>query len=524
MLKVFVVDDEIVIREGIRNGFPWEESRYQLAGEAPDGEIALSMLQDIKPDVLITDIKMPFMDGLTLCRKIMHTMPWIHIVILSGYDDFSYAKEAISLGVKEYLLKPVSASELGQVLERISQSIEEERRQQADYEAMKRQLASSTRIMQEKWLLELILGANAENVLAQAGELNIHLEARWFRVMLIAGGEKDDMLLVRAHVQRLSESLNGAVLLCEVGGHIAAVVMGDSEEELEDRVFAFAQAVKYEVERSLNMTLRVAIGAPTGVVGGVAASYASAQEVLKGMDVHADQTRIMDTVDRGMQVGARLMGLDVVPLFEKLRYASSQEAEEILKAHFDSIGTVARQSVIMANYLYVDILLAAMRVIRESGGDPAEIVPEAVQQQSGHLRAFTNQEDMVDSAREILLKAIAFRDSQTMSRYGSIIRSAFAYIDQHYARADITLSDVARHVALSNNHFCTVFSQEVGSTFIEYLTELRMKKARELLKSTDKRSSEVAAAIGYNDPHYFSYLFKKNVGMNPRDYRNSCKR
>lgn len=524
MHKVFVVDDEIVIREGIRNAFPWEESGFALSGEAPDGEIALSMLQDIKPDILITDIKMPFMDGLTLCRKIVHTMPWVHVVILSGYDDFAYAKQAISLGVKEYLLKPVSAVELEKVLRRIGQSIEEERRQQVDYEAMKRQLASSTRFMQEKWLLEMILGAPAQSVIQQAAALKINLTGRWFRVMLIAGGEGDDMFLVRAQVQRLAEGSGGMIFLCETGGRIAAVVLGESDEDLEERAFAFAQAIKYEVGRSSGTKLRVAIGAAAEDIGGVAGSYLSAQEVLQSMAPNAGQTRIMDTVDGNMQVGAKLMGLDVVPLFEKLRYASSQEAEELLQAHFDSIGTVARQSVIMANYLYVDILLAAMRVIRESGGDPEQIVPDAVAQQAGTLRTFSGQKDMVDSARQILLKAIQFRDSQTMSRYGAVIRSACAYIDQHYANPDMTLSDVAKHVALSNNHFCTVFSQETGSTFIEHLTGLRMKKAREMLKSTDKRSSEIAIAIGYNDPHYFSYLFKKYVGMNPREYRNSCKK
>ncbi len=524
MHKVFVVDDEIVIREGLRNNFPWEESGFLLAGEAPDGEIALSMLQDIKPDILITDIKMPFMDGLMLCRKIVRTMPWIHIVILSGYDDFSYAREAISLGVKEYLLKPVSAHELGEVLRRIASAIDEERRQQADYEAMRRQLDSSSRFMQERLLLELLSGAEGDLVLEQARKLRVNLLARWYWVMLIATGEEDDMLLVRAHTQRLAEGSGGAVNLCETGGRIAVIVLGDSAEDLEERAFAFAQAVKYEVERSVGVTLRVAIGAPAEGIDGVAGSYASAQDVLRGMVGRYDGTRIMDTVDLGMQVGAKLMGLDVVPLFEKLRYASSQEAEEILKEHFDSIGTVARQSVIMANYLYVDILLAAMRVIRENGGDPVEIIPEAVQQQAGALKTFSGHEDMVDSARGILLKAIQFRDSQTMSRYGSVIRSACAYIDQHYMNPDMTLSDVAKHVALSNNHFCTVFSQEMGVTFIEYLTKLRMKKARDLLKSTDMRSSEVSVAIGYNDPHYFSYLFKKNVGMNPRDYRNSCKR
>ena len=99
MYKVFLVDDEIVVREGIRSNFPWEETQFVLAGEAPDGEIALSMLQDVKPDILITDIRMPFMDGLELCRQVSRTMPWVYIVILSGYDDFAYAREAISLGV-----------------------------------------------------------------------------------------------------------------------------------------------------------------------------------------------------------------------------------------------------------------------------------------------------------------------------------------------------------------------------------------------------------------------------------------
>ena len=111
MMKVFLVDDEIAIRENLRNSFPWEEKGYQLVGEAPDGEMALPMLRDLNADILLTDIRMPFMDGIKLCEEVQRTMPWVERIILSGYDDFTYARKAISLGVKEYLLKPVTAAE-----------------------------------------------------------------------------------------------------------------------------------------------------------------------------------------------------------------------------------------------------------------------------------------------------------------------------------------------------------------------------------------------------------------------------
>ena len=129
MMNVFLVDDEIAIRESLRNTFPWEEKGFQLVGEAPDGEMALPMIRDLNVDILLTDIRMPFMDGMKLCEEIQRTMPWVERIILSGYDDFEYARKAITLGVSEYLLKPVTARELEQVLDRVRGKIEEKRRE-----------------------------------------------------------------------------------------------------------------------------------------------------------------------------------------------------------------------------------------------------------------------------------------------------------------------------------------------------------------------------------------------------------
>ena len=141
MMKVFLVDDEIAIRENLRNSFPWEEKGYQLVGEAPDGEMALPMLRDLNADILLTDIRMPFMDGMKLCEEVQRTMPWVERIILSGYDDFAYAQKAISLGVKEYLLKPVTAAELEAALNRVSRQIEEKRRDRENLTALRERLS-----------------------------------------------------------------------------------------------------------------------------------------------------------------------------------------------------------------------------------------------------------------------------------------------------------------------------------------------------------------------------------------------
>jgi two-component system response regulator YesN len=418
MYKVFLADDEIVVREGIRSNFPWDEAKFTFAGEAPDGEIALSMLQDIKPDILITDIRMPFMDGLALCRAVTRTMPWIYVIILSGYDDFAYAREAISLGVQEYLLKPVSGGELLTVLNRIADHISEEKRKQANLRSIREHLASSGRFLKEKLLLDLFEGQNIPSLMERGRALQIDLTAGGYRVLLLRPSEKllnrDDWTRSQNILSRMTDRSGGTAYLCETSGVFALLVLGDNEQDLEERAYALAQSAQYDVERSTGVRLAVSIGKSVSALEDVTLSLKDAWGVLGSMD---RAPRIMSMQDN---------------------------------------------------------------------------IPE----------------NTADS-----------HDSKGSARYGGMIRRAQAYIDERYTDSGLTLSDVAAHAAMSNNHFCTVFSQEAGLTFTEHLTAVRIARAKELLLTTGMRSPEIAYAIGYNDPHYFGYLFKKNTGMSPRDFR-----
>ena len=519
MLKAFLVDDEIVIREGIRNNVHWEDIGLVLCGEAPDSEIALSMIQEIKPDILITDIRMPFMDGLELCRRVSSTMPWVHMVILSGHDDFAYAKEAITLGVKEYLLKPVSVRELEQVLLRIAGNIERERTQQADLNALKRRLDSSSSLLQEGCLMSLLEGADEQEVLREARQLRMNLLAQYYLMMLIALAKGDPFLRARGVVERIAEGYGGAVHLCVRGGQIAVLVMGDTAADLDERAYAFAQAVKHELERDGDVGLRVAIGGPVEALSGLQGSLADAGLLLAAAD---ERNQIIGAEDANPPVPPELMQLNMLPLYDQLRHVGADNAMPVIQAYLEPIGEALSQSSMMTNYVIVDMLLAASRIVEQCGCEPAEVLPETLQIDS-ILSEIHSTKGILEYASGLLIRALEYRDRHSPMLYSPAVRKACRYIEANYHRPEIMLRDVAEHVSLSNNHFCTVFSQEMGSTFIEYITQLRMEKAKAFLQTTELSSGEIAERIGYNDPHYFRYLFKKHAGMNPRDYRASCR-
>lgn len=519
MYKVFLVDDEIVIREGIRSSFPWDASNFILCGEAPDGEMALPMIQDLRPDILITDIRMPFMDGLALAAKVAQTMPWVHIVILSGYDDFEYARKAISLGVKEYLLKPVSAQKLNDVLENIAQKIFQERNQQANMDFLLRQLASSSRYAREKVLTQLVTGDCSQSLLEEAKQLRMNLNARYYLIMLLGDAKQEEKISLQSVLHRLADSYDGSAYPFLIDGSLSLLVLGESTEDIEERAYTLALGLEHEASQNHPHAPTVAIGASVTCLSALPQALLSAKTILQSM--HGQPQRIVGSMDINLSSSAELMEGEILPLHEKLRYASHQESGEIVEAHFASLGDMATQSVLVLHYMLMDMLLAATRIIKQCGGDAAQVLPAHLMQQ-GELMRVCQQPDMALAAgKEIVSTALCFRDQNHFSRYGDILRKASAYIEKNHHRPEITLHDVASHVMLSNNHFCTIFSQEMGLTFTEYLTETRLSKAKHFLHTTSMRTSDIAYAVGYNDPHYFSYLFKKNTGVSPRDFKKS---
>src|SRR5512136_868674 len=183
--KVFLVEDEVVAREGIRDNVDWRLNGFEFCGEAPDGEIALPLLETAEPDVLITNIKMPFMDGLQLCKIVRERMPWVKIIILSGHDEFEYAQEAIKLGVTEYLLKPVTVQDLNNVLQRVAAQLEKDRKDQENLQKLKDQVNENRAVLRERLLLKLVVGAvSLAEAIEKSQPLGMDLVARYYLVVV----------------------------------------------------------------------------------------------------------------------------------------------------------------------------------------------------------------------------------------------------------------------------------------------------------------------------------------------------
>jgi len=415
MMKVFLVDDEIVIREGIRTSFPWEKTEYNLVGEAPDGEMALPMIRDTNPDIVITDIRMPFMDGIELCKALRTQMPWISVIILSGYDEFEYARKGIQLGVREYLLKPITAEDLRKALDRVSETILEERKTRERGHGMR--IEGDGAFLREKLISSLYsedaAETDAENTLQQLRAMGIQVYAPRYAVIDAAFDPPDRG---RGALNDLAESSGGIVHASASRTGSRVLVLGDTDEDTEERAYAFASSIARELERMDCGGIRVAIG-----------------EIV-------DHPR------------------DIVKSFRTARHIRHTLA--------DQEGGNTRPVIVG---------------VRELGEMPSD------------------------------------------KKSPSIVAEARYYMSQHYTDPNLMLQDVAKAVNMSNSRFSTVFAQQSGKTFTEYITGLRLGKAKELLRETDLRSSQIAFEVGYNDAHYFSYLFKKSFGLTPGEYRSSHK-
>lgn len=536
MIKIFLVEDEIAIRKGIKNSIDWEKEGYEFVGEAGDGELAYPMILKTKPDILITDIKMPFMDGLQLSKLVRKELPATKILILSGYDEFEYAKEAIKLQVAEYLLKPISSAKLLDVLAQVKEVIRQEQEEKELIKKYREDMKENRELEKERFLNQIITQNLSLAQILETGEaLGMDLSAPLYNILLLKITENGGKQETYAEIESALDTLSGVFSFRRGVDEWLFLLTADDAEKMERRIESCRKTVRQITEKT---------DPPVEYFGALGNPVERLREIKNSLKEAEKKFafQYLKKWNQILEIPVRDVGSSENPQTEKneneeLLISSVQvdklnhkiienfihtglrrEVSNFVDDYFMSLGEKSVQSLMFRQYVAMDFYLAAVAFLERLGFSSKELV-----ERCGDLKEMEQVIQTIEQTKEHIKKVLdatlECRESVSRKRYSDLLKEAVSYIEHHYEEEDISLNQVAASVNISPSHFSTIFSKEMGETFIEYLTNVRMERAKQLLRSSTMKTAEIAYAVGYKDAHYFSYLFKKVQKCTPREFR-----
>ena len=535
-IKVFLVEDEMVIRRGIKNSIDWEKEGYIFCGEASDGELAYPMIIKEKPDILITDIRMPFMDGLELCKLVKKELPNIKILILSGYDEFDYAKEAIRLGVTEYLLKPISSGKLLEALNGVSESIRREKEDKDLVRKYMEEMRENTEHEKQKFFEQMIAGnLSMADALETGKKYEMNLSAGMYNLLLFRftlGEEnrKSGELLGEAEyaIEKLTERLEYVFEFQRGVEGWAFLLMADDEEQMSERVKELSKDLEEIMKNYSTIAYFGGIGQPVARLRELEESFREAERALAArftMELNriisVEDIRMAQNVDTLDDIEITSFGEieKTRTMLEKfLNNGAEDEIDEFVDVYINELPEENLKSVLMRQYIIMDAYIVMMSFCEKIEGIEGEMQAQS-EELKNSMKTSQTLEEIKNYIRMLLKKIIGVRDTISGRRYSDIIEIAKDQIRKTYMSDEISLNTIAAEVGMSPSYFSSIFNKEMGKTFVEYLTEIRMDRAKELLMCSSMKTSEIGYEVGYKDPHYFSYIFKKTQNCTPKEFR-----
>lgn len=536
MIKVFLVEDESIVREGLRDNMPWQQQGYQFVGEASDGEMALPMIRKLKPDVLFTDIKMPFMDGLALSRIVSQEFPDMKIIILSGYDDFEYARSAIRVGVEQYLLKPITKSTMTKVLSELRVKIEAQRQQSSYQDQYQDEMREYEKYSRRIFFEKLFEGhMSVQEIYEEAGRLGLEMDAPCYNLIFVSLQEKRNQENRRQESREFARKQDELLrFLLRYPEHTVfrwnistyGVLLQGETAQMEEITARCMENIKRICETSeVEFDWYVAAGAPVERLSSLPECYSRTNHIFSYRFMMPSVHILTEDLLKGMMPeredstigGVDSAKVDPEIIKEFLMTGRGDEIQDFAQSYLQSVQEALR-SKLFRDYLTLSIRFTTIAYVEGLGCSQSEFL-EALGGDRAQ-EAGMGAEEIPHYLQEMLTQALLIRDRESDNQGKKILKKALEYIEENYTQESLSLNSVAGAVNVSANYFSALFSQEMQSTFVEYVTQKRMEKAKKLLRQSEKHSGEIALEVGYKDPHYFSFVFKKTQGYTPREYRS----
>lgn len=547
MYKLILVDDEQEVREGILKKVEWQKYGFDIVGQAENGREAIEIAERTDPDVVITDIKMPFMDGIKLSEELSKRFPTTKVIILTGFDEFEYAQKAVKLNVVEYVLKPVSANELVEILSRVKVLIDEEKARKEDINALKEYYAKSLPILREKFMTTLITNKlHRSDIMEKAQSYNLDLNGNGFMVSVVSldynlssekdedikgltegSGEPNEKELIKVSALNLCSEIAaknelGIVFLQDDKIVVIAVSKRDPIDQFVVKTINTLEEIRTSAEKYLKSTVTIGLGTVRSEVNEINISYKGALSALDYRIVLGNnRTIFIEDIEPQAVEKIAFDELKERALISSIKVGTEAEIGETIDNIFKEVIEIKASIKDYQIYL-LEILTTITKVAKNSNVNMDNIFGNNYNF-FVELYKFNDINEVKNWVKDIAVKLSNYIIKDRQDTVQLMVKQAKDYAKENYSDSEITINRLCEHLHISPTYFSLIFKRETKTTFINYLTRIRMEAAKEFLRTTDKKTFEIAEKVGYSEPNYFSYSFKKNFGISPSEYRNSHK-
>lgn len=539
MYKVLLADDEILVRDAIRENIEWNSLGYEFVKDCENGKEVMEYVTDHPVDVVITDILMPYVDGMELSKYLYENHPDISIIIFSGFGEFEYAKKAIQYQVSEYILKPVTARELTQVLRNLKEQLDYDRFQEKKIENLTKAYSSykkNVSTIKSKALNSLVLGIESvQTSLTELDGLDVALDASAYRIVFIdidhwAGlltpdkETRKESALMTFVVENITNEILGRLGIAyrDSNNRVFVLISTNKPRETLKSMKEICRRIQNTLEDIMKLSVSITLGPYVKGLEDLHISYTGAVEAMgyrytQGNGMVVDVELCKDKLDGEVNQEA-----EVAALCKNLKSGN----ESCIYEAVQRIGRIYRDRCLQKKRVLI-YLQQVIEAIYDTETEMAGDSEERDEYRKASLNAIVESTCLQDSMRILRDYAVAVRERLVMATETSGQRQAvlaMSYIRNNYQNPDLNLNSICNYLNISASYFSSIFKEAIGETFMEVLIGIRMQKARELLEQTTLKTYEIAQRVGFSDPHYFSISFKKATGKTPTEYAREKRR
>lgn len=525
MYTVVVADDEEELRRALIRRVNWEEAGFRVVGEAENGAEALELVEKLEPDLLLTDIQMPFITGIELARQVREIRPTMQIAFLSGYDEFSYAQQAIQYNIISYILKPISSAELTEELKKIKEKIDEKFE-----EFINKSKTGSEWIELSEFLMPLLLD-EFQGELSPERNLSLLKTAKSCGLIKELDGEHKFAVMVtsiydeegknattRANVNAIDIILRKYIKHASiyVEGRVVSFLVA-TQMGFDKYLHIAVEDIIQSVKRIMNLQASVGVSRIVKQIGTAHEAYVEAVTAVNYSRLSDQNIHFISDVERSDEVDQELYMKLIGEVENLLRSGSKQELEHYLKDVFDKIEENG-YSPATINFIVMQLVSAVLRIAYSA------VDKESIQELQSYsplqgLFPIAGTDEMRDKSIRFCIKAKELISEQRKKSTSVLCDQTLEIIENRYFDSELSLAVISGEIAVSPNYLSAIIKKSTGTTFVDLLTRKRIETAKKLLLESNMKIREIAEKCGYSDQHYFSYCFRKYTGESPNSHR-----